>query len=75
MNTKAMALIEEFDTKHGKDAYELEHAKALPVTTLRVLSQWKLQKKVSGRKQELVNLWMEMKNNPPTPHHHPQYLE
>lgn len=65
LNAKAIALIEEFDTKHGKDMYELEHSKALPATTLRVLCQWKFQKKVSGRKQELVDLWMEVKNNPP----------
>ena len=50
LNAKAVALIEEFDTIHGKDAYELEHVMALPLTTLRVLYQWKLQKKVFGRK-------------------------
>ena len=50
LKEKALAMIEEFDTKHGKDVYELEHAKALLVTTLRVLCQWKLQKKVSGEK-------------------------
>ena len=54
LNEKVLALIEEFDTKHGKDVYELEHVIALPVTTLRVLCLWKLQKKVSVRKQELV---------------------
>ena len=48
--------------------YELEDAKLLPITTtLRVLCHWKLQKKANGKKECLVNLWMEVKNNPPPP--------
>ena len=64
LNGRAMALIEEFNTKHGKDVYELEDAKLLPVTTLKVLCHWKLQKRASGIKEFLLNLWMEVKNKP-----------
>ena len=67
LNGKALALIEGFDNKHGKDVYELEDAKLLPVTTLRVLCHWKLQKKVNGKKDYLLNLWMQVKKNPPPP--------
>ena len=65
LNNKALALIEAFNTKQGKDVYELEDVKFLPVSTLRVLCEWKLQKKTNGKKENLVNLWMESKNNPP----------
>ena len=65
LNRRALALIEEFNTKQGKDVYELEDAKLLPVATLKVLCHWKLQKRASGRKEFLLNLWMEVKNNPP----------
>ena len=63
-NTIAWQLIEEFDKKQGKDVYELEDAKLLPVTTLRVLCHWKLQKKANGKKDYLVNFWMQGNNNP-----------
>ena len=62
MNTKALGLIEQFATK-GKDAYKQEDAQGLPVTTLKVLCQWKLHKKPSGKKQELVDLWMDINSN------------
>ena len=52
LNSKALALIEDFDKKQGKDVYELEDAKFLSVVTTasRVLFQWKLQKKANGKK-------------------------
>jgi len=62
LNSKALGLIEEFATK-GKDAYKQEDAQGLPVTTLKVLCQWKLHKKPSGKKQELVDLWMNISRN------------
>ena len=37
LNEKDLVLIEEFDTKYGKDVYAREHVMVLPVTTLRVL--------------------------------------
>ena len=64
LNRRALALIEEFNTKQGKDVYELEDAKLLPVATLKVLCHWKLQKRASGRKEFLLNLWMEVKKKP-----------
>ena len=50
LNGKVLVLIEEFDKMQGKYVYELEDAKMLPVTTLRVLCNWKLQKKANGKK-------------------------
>ena len=61
----ALALIEEFVNKHGKDVFELEDAKLLPVTTLRALCHWKLQEKANGKKDYLLNLWMQVKKNSP----------
>ena len=49
LNGKALALMEEFNTKLGNDVYKAEDAKSLPVTTLRVFCQWKLQKKATGK--------------------------
>ena len=51
-----MALIEEFNTNHGNDVFELEDAKLLPVITLKALCHWKLQKKTTGRKEYPLNL-------------------
>ena len=45
LNAKALGLIEEFSSK-GKEVYKEEDAKSLPVTTLKVLCQWKQQSKI-----------------------------
>ena len=39
LNGNVLVFFEEFDKKQEKDVYEIEDAKLLPVTTLRVLCQ------------------------------------
>lgn len=63
LNAKALGLIEEFASK-GKEVYKEEDAKFLPVTTLKVLCQWKQQPKIPSRKDMLLNMWMQVKNVP-----------
>ena len=66
LRSKAVGLIENFASK-GKDVKNEEDAKSLPVSTLKILCQWKQQKKIPIKKDKLLYTWMKVKNNPTPP--------
>ena len=68
LNSKAHGLIENFASK-GKDVKKDADAKTLPVSTLKVLCQWKYQKKIPAKKDDklLLDMWMKVKNDPTPP--------
>ena len=52
----------------GKDVYKEEDAKSLSVSaTLKLLCQWKQQKKIPAEKDSvLFGMWMQVRNLPPS---------
>ena len=55
-NAKASSLIEEEYAKKKDDA------KSLPVSTLKLLCKWNQQKKIPTQKQEVLDLWLQVKD-------------
>ena len=64
LNAKATAVIQELVSK-GKDVYKEEDAKSLPVSTLKLLCQWKQQKKIPAKKDSVFGMWKQVRNLPP----------
>ena len=68
LKEKAEGLIEEFKREKSKDPCKEEGAKLLTVATLKVLYEWKHEKKPTGmKKQDILAEWLRVSNSKAPP--------
>ena len=59
LNAKAsISLIEEWFSNKRKDVHKEEYAQPLSIATLKLLCQWKEQKKIPPKKDKVFCMWM-----------------